>query len=314
MLALVVGYVFNRSFFEFAGLGALFLSNTEGYPSSISMVVLLLACVTESLGWVAGTLTSTLGLPVSVLLLGAGLFLLSFETRNEHWRRLGTFTAVTFAVSVGLPGASASHAFLRFDFAFIGALLAAAGAFLHRSLVSKHRSLRVKSPQTTPGPTEGIQVNPKLSAGIWRPVIFGIVCSVGYTLGFVLGLPRDYWVVVTMIIVLRQSRGFALSFTSLLRGCIGGALIAALVILSTGNLDLLLGLLFMFAILMYAVRGVNTGLMQIFLVPFIIILINLIFPGQWQLALDRVVDVAIGGGIALVTAYLLGMRASTTSF
>jgi hypothetical protein len=53
---------------------------------------------------------------------------------------------------------------------------------------------------------------------------------------------------------------------------------------------------------------------QIFLVPFVIILINIIYPGQWQLAEIRIVDVVIGGAIVVLTVYLLGIRTAIHNF
>jgi uncharacterized membrane protein YccC len=56
---------------------------------------------------------------------------------------------------------------------------------------------------------------------------------------------------------------------------------------------------------MFAVRGVNLGLSQVLITPFIIILLNLLFPGQWELAGIRILDVTIGGAIAILTVYLV---------
>jgi hypothetical protein len=60
--------------------------------------------------------------------------------------------------------------------------------------------------------------------------------------------------------------------------------------------------------LLFAVIGVNTILIQIFLVPFIIILLGIYYPGQWYISLFRIIDVAIGGAIAVAMVYLRGLK------
>jgi uncharacterized membrane protein YccC len=47
---------------------------------------------------------------------------------------------------------------------------------------------------------------------------------------------------------------------------------------------------------------------QVFPVPLVVILLNLLYPGQWQLGGFRILDVIIGGVIAIATVYLLGIR------
>ena len=82
-------------------------------------------------------------------------------------------------------------------------------------------------------------------------------------------------------------------------GTIAGSIIAAVITLGTSNLYLLLAFLFSFVAVLFAVIGVNIILIQIFLVPFIIILLDIYYPGQWYLSLFRILDVAIGGAIAI---------------
>jgi uncharacterized membrane protein YccC len=89
-----------------------------------------------------------------------------------------------------------------------------------------------------------------------------------------------------------------------------GAVIAVAITLEISNLYILAALLFGFYTLTFATRGVNLGLVQVFLTPSIIILLNILYPGQWQLAESRVLDVVIGGAIAVTTVYLLGIRRS----
>jgi uncharacterized membrane protein YccC len=88
-------------------------------------------------------------------------------------------------------------------------------------------------------------------------------------------------------------------------GTIAGAVIAGAITIEIGNVNALEGLLLVFAIAMFAIRGVNLGLFHVFFTPFIIILLDLLYPGQWQLAEIRVIDVAIGGAVAILAVYLV---------
>jgi uncharacterized membrane protein YccC len=134
--------------------------------------------------------------------------------------------------------------------------------------------------------------------------MIGIASTIGYTIGLVLGLPRDFWSVVTIIVAIRSSPSLTISLTcKMVFGTILGALIAAVITLENSNPYLRLVLLFSFAVMLFATMRVNVILTQIFLVPFIIILIN-IYPGQWYLSFIRILDVAIGGSIAVAMVCL----------
>ena len=69
------------------------------------------------------------------------------------------------------------------------------------------------------------------------------------------------------------------------------------------NLYLRLALLFSFAVMVE-----STLYSHIFLVPFIIILLNIYYPGEWYLSFIRILDVAIGGAVAVAMVYLSGSR------
>lgn len=91
-------------------------------------------------------------------------------------------------------------------------------------------------------------------------------------------------------------------------GTVAGAVIAAPITAEIGDVHLLEALLLVFAACMFATKGVNLGLSQVFITPFIIILLNLLYPGEWQLAGIRVLDVVIGGAVAILTVYLTRFR------
>lgn len=277
----------------FAALGAMWLTNTESPKSKMPLWVLTIACITESLAVGMGTLAGNAGFLVP-LLGGLGVFIPMLLHGNDRWTRIGTYTAITFAMGVGLPGLSGAP-LLRTSYSLIGTFWALSGIALQRYL----------EPKTTSIENDNFELHPD---AIRSALTVGIASAFGFWVGMLLNLPRDFWVVVTIIITVQPSFNSTLQFTSrMVLGTIAGALIGAAV-LYTNTLFLELAFLLAFAVLMFASRGVNMGLVQIFLAPFIIILLNLVYGGNADFAETRVIDVAIGGIISIATVYVLQLE------
>jgi uncharacterized membrane protein YccC len=284
-----------------ATLGAMILTNTEMQLPAIPSRILLVACFTEAVSFGLGTLVAMTGHSLTILLLGIGVFVALIARVSPKWAPVGTFTAIIFAIGVGLPGYSIQSAGLRALFSFIGMLWALIGVEIHRFVLSK----RIQLSESQSGANE--QPMPRLEV-LRSALMIGIASALGYTIGLVLGLPRDFWAVVTIIIAIRPNISATTTFTSMMViGTIVGALIAliALITLDNSNLSLRLALLFSFAVMVFATMKVNVILTQIFLVPVIIILLNIYYPGEWYLSFIRILDVAIGGAIAVAMVYLL---------
>ncbi|MGA2666095.1 MAG: FUSC family protein [Nitrososphaerales archaeon] len=295
---MALGLGLHEPAFIFATLGALLLTNTEGQPSVLPWRVLLAACLTEATAAGLGTLAATAGV-LSPPLLGIAVSVALLARGSPKWANVGTFTAISFSVGAGLPGASMEAAALRSSSLLLGASFALLGVALNRFVSSRRRrpnQTMVVPPQRVPW-----------SEAVRSAVVLGIVSALGFAVGFALGLPRDFWVVVTIVISVRPSISLTTSFTSMMAlGTVVGAFIAAAITLATSDVYVLLPALSAFAVLMFASRGVNFGLVQIFLTPFIIILINILYPGDWYFALYRVLEVALGVVLAMVAVYLLG--------
>jgi hypothetical protein len=301
LLGLAIGQV---DIMVFATLGALFITNTEG-PSATALgaLMLLVASVVEAASFAVGTVAGLTGL-LAVLLLGVGVFAALILAIKPRWTQLGIFSAIFFAVGVGLPGGSVLVAEERLLFSLAGGLWATFGAWLHRDLFSRSAS-KTRVPPSVPVDSPSWR-----SEVLWHAIAVAVASAVGLEVGIALGLPRDFWIIVTIILAVRPPIGSTLSLTLMIViGTVIGAFIAAAITLEIGDLYALAALLFVFAVGMFATRGVNLALVQLFLTPFLIILLNILFPGQWRLAEFRVIDVAIGGAIAVVTAHILRVRA-----
>lgn len=311
---LLLGIVTGQQELVYVTLGALFLTNTEG-PRSVSapLRVLLVACFVEALAFGLGTLAGTTGL-IAIPLMMIGVFIPLMFGAYPRWALASMFTAIFFAVGVGLPGGSVGASGTRLVFSLIGCFWGLAGVALHR-FIEPPRATGVAVGPASASSTKGGSGAPHANRPWAQPdafkhaVIVGAACGVGISIGLALGLPRDFWIVVTIILAVRPSIRATVSFTSMIvGGTVIGATIAAFVTLGITNDYLLWVLLFLFSVGQFATRGMNLGLTQAFNTPFLIILLNILYPGQWQLAEVRILDVAIGGAIAVLTVYLLGIK------
>jgi Fusaric acid resistance protein-like len=313
---LVFGFLTGRPELVFATLGAMFVTNTEGpNAAALPLDVLLLACLTEASAFAVGTLAGLTSLLV-IPLVGLGVFIVLAAGGNQTSAQVARFTAIFFAVGVGLPGGSTGAAGERLWLALLGGLWALLGMWLHRSLTSKKTSSGSSNPlEPLSAQLKRYASAPRLNT-VWlqtetfrHSIAVGAASALGLTIGLALGLPRDFWIVITIIIALRPKIGPTLSFTAMMvSGTIVGAVIAAALTVEISNVYLLEALLFAFATAMFATKGINLCLFQVFFTPFIIILLNLLYPGEWQLAEIRILDVAIGGAIAILTVYLVRVR------
>jgi hypothetical protein len=306
---LLVGLATGQMALVFATLGALFVVNTEGPPTTALPVgMTLVASFLEATMFGLGTLAGLMGL-LGLPLLGIAVFAALLLAIRPGWAPLGTFSAIFFAVGVGLPGASVPAAGVRLVFSLAGGLWVTFGAWLHRSVIAP-RWRRLNTPVSThPRARAGVPAAaatmppPLRSETVRQAFAIAVASAVGLETGIALGLPRDFWIVVTIILAIRPTIGSTVTFTLMIViGTMIGAIVAAAITLEIGAPYVLAILLFAFALAMFATRGVNLALVQLFFTPFIIILLNILYPGEWMLAESRILDVAIGGVLAIVTA------------
>ncbi len=300
---IIVGFTIHQPALLLATLGAIFLTNTERAFYTIPSRILFAACLIESASFGLGTLVATTSHLLSPIFLGIGIFVALIARVSTKWAPVGTFAAIIFAVGAGLPGYSVQSAGVRTLFSLIGMLWALLGIEIHRFALS-HRIQQQQSQSESTVSEQQPPTQPRLVA-LRSALMIGIASAIGYTIGLVLGLPRDFWAVLTIIVAIRPSPSLTISLTCMMVfGTIIGAMIAAVITLENSNPYLRLILLFSFSVMLYATMRVNVVLTQIFLVPYIIILLNIYYPGQWYLSFIRILDVAIGGAIAVAMVCL----------
>jgi Fusaric acid resistance protein-like len=296
----------------FATLAANFLTNTEGSPPNATATrILAAACILEPMALVLGTLTGTTG-RLLIPLVGLGVFVLLTARTYPSWALVATISAIFFVVGAGLPGDSIAGAVERFWSSMIGAFWAFLGTAIQRWVLSHGYRIGIVSPPGQATAQDSRHLHPFLSdfsihsEAFRQALLTGIAASVGLAIGLSLKLPRDIWILITIIITMRPRVGPTINSTIILVvGTVAGAMIAAAATLAIASMDILGGLLFVFAFAMFSLRLVNQALYQMFLTPFLIVLLNLIYPGSWWFALARIADVAVGGGVAIATVYLV---------
>ena len=119
---LIVGFAIRQPDLLLASLGANVLTNTERVLPTIPSRILLVACYTEATSFGLGTLVATTSHLLSPVLLGISIFAALIAWTNTKWAAVGMFTAIIFAIGVGLPSYSIQSAALRTLFSLIGML------------------------------------------------------------------------------------------------------------------------------------------------------------------------------------------------
>jgi hypothetical protein len=240
-----------------------------------------------------GTLVGFLG-PIGFPLIAAGLIAAHLVLRVPHAGSLPLSVSALYVMGVGFPGASVAEAGDRTVLVLIGGALALAGLAAH--LVAQRRGGRRSSPPAAGNP-------PLVDPGWMYAVTVGVVAAAGFALALNLGLERDYWVMLTVVVVLRPHFGQTLSAgAARLGGTVAGAAVAVGLTIGLPEPPLQ-GLLIVVSVFAaFVLLSANYTLYSMALTIFVILLINLAYPGGLHLAETRVVDTALGGALALVAA------------
>lgn len=138
------------------------------------------------------------------------------------------------------------------------------------------------------------------------PLRLGVITAVAVTIYVNFGLREGYWVTLTVVVILKPYFGatFQRGLQRVIGTVFGGIVAALLAAIVHSPLSIAL-LLFPLTVIALALQPINYGLFVFFLTPQVILMDNILHPGHWLLALDRIENTAIGGALALVGGYLL---------
>ena len=252
-----------------------------------------------------GTLVGTLG-PLEIPLIAAGLVLAFLVERIARSGALLLTVSALFVMGVGFPGASVPEAASRVVLVLLGGALAVAGLALHLALLRRLAPSAAASRSSAPAASAVPGTTMVVGSGWAHAVALGVVAAAGFALALEAGLARDYWVMLTVVVVLRPQFGQTLKAgAARMVGTVLGAAIA--VVLTTGLSEPpLQGALIVASVFVaFLLISANYTLYTVAITVFVILLINLAYPGGLFLAETRVLDTVLGGALAMLAAAIL---------
>lgn len=290
---------------------------SQGIKKMIMVRTLVFASVINASVFTIGSLI-VIGY-AAVPLFAIGLFIISYIGVYPKTASIVMISAVVFSVGVALPGINKIPSGELFSLLLIGGLWGVLGVMmliiwqifkkdvqpipvvkpLSVQLLSNLRSTKTFDPLISNMSTE--------SGHFQFAVSFAITGAIGLLIAQELGLIRGYWVLITIcVLLLRSDISVTFSFTAMrVIGTIAGAVIGSIIIANVHSIWSLYSILFMFASIFYAVRNVNYVVATLFLTPFVLLLLDILIPGQILLAQTRVLDTVIGAGISLLGVFII---------
>ena len=263
--------------------------------------VLAVTVVANSAAFGAGTLVGLTPVEVEIPLVAAGVFVALLGVGSSRWELTSFIAAVMFSFAVGIPPTTLAGVVLR----PLGVLLGGTWcllAFVLLELSPKRLPARMRPKVADLPPARDAPVRVVVGHG----AVVALTVVVGLLIGARLGLPRDYWVMVTVLVALRFDLVGTLSISvARILGTIVGAAGAFVVTTLTADPWILFPILAATTALTIASRAVNYVVYAVWVTLTIILLLNLVYSGGPQLAIARVIDTVIGGGLAMVAVLLL---------
>ncbi|MGF6929022.1 putative membrane protein (TIGR01666 family) [Chitinophaga sp. W2I13] len=154
---------------------------------------------------------------------------------------------------------------------------------------------------------ETFRDNLTFKSHIFRHAIrVSLATVLGYGLGIALHLDRVYWILLTIVVILKPGFGLTKSRSiQRLIGTVTGALFAAGLLYLTHN-DTVIFIVMLICILgAYSFMSFQYTVSVFFVTPFIIFLLHFLHPSDLYNVTQRVLDTFIGGGIAFFANMLL---------
>ena len=139
----------------------------------------------------------------------------------------------------------------------------------------------------------------------WTFTIRLMICTgVAAVISEVAPIARSYWVVLTVVIILKPDFGsvFARALQRAIGTVVGAVLGAAILAVVPYGPWLLLPFGLLAALLPYG-QARNFGMSATFLTPLVVLLIDLLTESGWRLAGDRAIDTLLGSAIVLLFGY-----------
>lgn len=272
--------------------------NDRGRVVAVSSVLMPVAivCATIAVGGGAWTF----------LLVGAGVAALQILAFVPRGGSLVLPISAMFILGFGLPPGSIDLAGLRGIAALLGSVGAGAA---YVGLVRYVGPFREPDGRSVPETSLPTAARFDLGEGVARSIAVGIAAGLGFALGGYLGVVRDYWIPLTVVVVVQAELVGLFPFASArVLGTVVGALVGGALTVVTHDPGWLGVALAGFVILLFLFRVVNYTIYVLFLTAFVLVLIGELSSAGWVVAWARVEDTLIGSALALLTALVLHLH------
>jgi uncharacterized membrane protein YccC len=134
----------------------------------------------------------------------------------------------------------------------------------------------------------------------------GAAAAIATAIAAGLHLPKGYWVVVTVLVVLKPNFGGTIErVIQRIAGTILGGVIAMLITIFVPDQTMLFLCVALLAFISFSIRSFGYGFFTLVLTPLFMVLLDLANPGDWKVSLFRILDTLAGGVLALIGGYTL---------
>ncbi len=128
----------------------------------------------------------------------------------------------------------------------------------------------------------------------------------GYLVSLMMVETHSYWILMTVIIIMKPAFGSTKKrIYERVLGTVLGGLAGVAILVLIHDPAVLLAILLLFIFLAFTFINYNYRLAVVFITPYVLILFQMLDPGNFEVVRDRILDTAIGGGIAFIASYML---------
>jgi uncharacterized membrane protein YccC len=134
----------------------------------------------------------------------------------------------------------------------------------------------------------------------------GAAVAMATAIAEVLHLPRGYWAVVTVLVVLKPNFGGTIErVIQRIVGTILGGVIAMLITIYIQDERMLFLCVALLAFISFSIRSFGYGFFTLVITPLFMVLLDLANPVDWRVSLFRMIDTLVGGLLGLLGGYTL---------
>ena len=280
----------------FIGLSGLYLSVTDKEGSTF--VTLLIGLLLNAAMMFAGTVVGN-DVWLSIGLLFAAAFIGGMASAfGEVAGQIGFVATLVFAVALGQAGDFNAGRDRFFAFLAGGAfslILTLTLWYFDRktsSAIDDTDAQKKIESETKRNPVRGLIEQLTTKSIIFRHALrLAIASAIAIAIYKFFRLEHGYWLIITVLVIVKpvfadtRQRAFERVF-----GSVAGGIIAVVIAALVQNIIILDVLLVIFSVLAFSHVRTNYGFYVLFLTPFVVLMIDTVVPGDWQIALVRIFD------------------------